>query len=159
VISGRNAPAMSRMDAATLICAVLGSEAVQDSVQTVESMRRLKAKLHRRFWGSFKRLHRGSPIELGIQPEHSVVEALACVLGFFDREKEFLRNLSYLSGIEPEIYAIFEVEFPQHFASLTVGVRNMFSETWTYGRRTNGRDENLRRCRQEALREISEALR
>jgi hypothetical protein len=156
---GRNAPAMSRKDAASLICAILGSEAVQDSVQTVESMRRLKAKLHsRRSWGAFRRLHRGPPIELGIRSEHNVVEALACVLGFFDREEEFLRNLSYLGG-GSDIYVLFEVEFPQLYASLTVGVRNMFSETWTYGRRTNGRDENLRRCRQEALREISEALR
>lgn len=157
---GRHAPAMSRKDAASLICAVLGSEAVKDSVQTIESMRRLNPKLHsRRFHGRFKHLHRGTPIELGIQPEHNVVEALACVLSVFDREKEFLRNLEYFGGSRPEIYAVFEVEFPQHYASLTVGVRKMFSETWTYGRRTIVRDENLRRCRQDALREISEVLR
>jgi hypothetical protein len=157
---GRNAPAMTRKDAASLICAILGSEAVQDSVQTIESMRRLKAELHgRRFWGHFERLHRGPPIELGIQSEHNVIEALACVLGFFDREKELLRNLSYFGGSELEIYVMFEVEFPKHYASLTVGLRKMFSETWTYGRRANVRDENLRRCRQEALREISEVLR
>jgi hypothetical protein len=156
---GRNAPAMSRKDAASLICAVLGSEAVQDSVETIESMRRLNTGVQRqRFWGNFRLMHGGPPIELGIQPEHNVIEALACVIRFFDREPEFLRDLNYLGG-NPEIYALFELEFPHHYASLTVGVRNMFSETWTYGRRTYPRNEQLRRLRQDAMREISEALR
>ena len=157
---GRNAPAMSRKDAASLICAILGSEAVQDSVQTIESMRQLKAEFQgQRFRGRFKLMHRGPPIELGIQPEHNVIEALACVLRFFDREQEFLRNLNFLGESDPEIYALFELEFPQHYAFLTVGVRNMFSETWTYGRRMHPRDEQLRRLRQDAMREISEVLR
>jgi hypothetical protein len=157
---GRNAPAMSRKDAASLICAVLGSGAVQDSVETIESMRRLKAGSPRqRFWGDFKQTHRGPPIELGVEPEHNVMEALACVLRFFDQEEEFLRNQIFFGTSDPELYAVFEVEFPHHYASLTVGVRNMFSETWTYGRRMYPRNEQLRRLRQDAMREISEVLR
>jgi len=157
---GRNAPTMSRTDAATLICAVLGSEAVQDSVRTIESMRRLKAGSPRsRFWGDHKQTHLGKPIELGIKDEHDVIDALACVLRFFDQEQEFLRDQIFFGTSDPELYAVFEVEFPHHYASLTVGVRNMFSETWTYGRRMYPRNEQLRRLRQDAMREISEVLR
>jgi hypothetical protein len=157
---GRNAPTMSRTDAATLICAVLGSEAVQDSVRTIESMGRLKAGSPRqRFWGNYKQTHRGPPIELGIKAEHNVLEALACVLRFFDEEQEFLRSQIFFGASDPELYAVFEVEFPHHYASLTVGLRNMFSETWTYGRRMYPRNEQLRRLRQDAMREISEILR
>jgi hypothetical protein len=157
---GRNAPAMSRKDAASLICAILGSEAVKDSVKTVESMRRLKVELHgRRFLGRFDYIDRRPPIEIGIRPEHDVVEAVACVLGFFDREMEFLLGSSRLGESKPEIHALFEVEYPQHYAHLTVGLRKMFSETWTFGRRMHPRDEQLRRLRQDAMREISEVLR
>ena len=49
--------------------------------------------------------------------------------------------------------------YPDYFASLTVGVRDLFSETWTYGRRQQARTEQMRRCRQDALREISACLR
>jgi hypothetical protein len=153
---GRNAPAMSRMDAATLICAVLGSEAVQDSVNTIESMRKLKANFQgNRIRGRHDRQY-GRVIDLEIRREHNVIEALACVLRVFDRERELLGRLNLY---ESELYAVFEVEYPLHYASLTVGVRNWFSETWTYGRRSHTRNEQLRRCRQAALREISDALR
>jgi len=152
---GRNAPTMSRMDAATLICAVLGSDAVQDSVKTVESMRKLAASFQGGRGGSRHYRPQGV-IDLGIRQEHNVIEALSFVLGVFDRERELLDRLNLY---ESELYAVFEVEYPEHFASLTVGVRKRFSETWTYGRRSHGRNEQLRRCRQDALREIAEALR
>jgi hypothetical protein len=57
------------------------------------------------------------------------------------------------------VYVRIEVEFPEHFVSLTFGVRRMFSAAWTYGRRMGGRKEQLQRCRQDALREISEIFR
>jgi hypothetical protein len=153
---GRNAPAMSRMDAATLICAVLGSEAVQDSVNTIESMRKLEANFQGQRSGSRHNKPYGRIIDLEIRREHDVIEALACVLRVFDRERELLGRLNLY---ESELYAVFEVEYPLHYASLTVGVRKRFSETWTYGRRSHTRNEQLRRCRQDALREISNALR
>src|ERR1700691_2493250 len=74
---GRHAPAMSRKDAAKLICAVLGSEAVQDSVKTVELMMELKPEFHGyRFKGRFR--YQRPPVErfVGIEPHHNVVEAL-----------------------------------------------------------------------------------
>src|ERR1700730_8330675 len=56
---GRNAPTMSRKDAATLICAILGSGAVQDSVNTVEWMRELKPEFHGyRFKGIYRHMIR-----------------------------------------------------------------------------------------------------
>jgi hypothetical protein len=147
---------MTYEDAATLICAVLGSDAVQDSVQTVHSMHALEAT----FQGprSAKGKAQVPPIELEIQAEHNVVEALACVLRFFAREQEYRRKLDYYDERNHEIYTVFEVEYPQHYASLTVGVRNLFSETWTFGRRSHSRNEQIRRARDYQLREISEAL-
>jgi len=56
-------------------------------------------------------IQRGPPIELGIQREHNVIEALASVLRFFDREQEFLRRLLLFGEGDPEIYAVFEVEY------------------------------------------------
>lgn len=155
---GRHAPHMTYEDAATLICAVLGSEAVQDSIQTVHSMHALRATFQGPRSAKGK-AHRGPPIELEIQAEHNVVEALACVLRFFAREQEYRRKLDYYDGRNHEIYTVFEVEYPQHYASLTVGVRNLFWETWTFGSRSHSRNEQIRRARDYQLREISEALR
>jgi hypothetical protein len=157
---GRHAPTMSRKDAATLICAILGSEAIQDSVKTVESMLKLKPEFHGyRFKGRYRYARPHFDVAVGIQPQHNVVEALECVIRFFDRETEYRMLLEREGFWDSGVYVRFEVEFPEHFVSLTFGVRRLFSAAWTYGRRTGGRNEQLRRCRQDALREISEILR
>jgi hypothetical protein len=158
---GRNAPTMSRKDAATLICAILGAEAIQDSVQTVGWMRELKPEFHGyRFKGHYRH---GSPrfdVTIGVKPEHDVIEALECVLQFFDRENDYRMNLErYGPSSNSEIYVRFKVEFPQRFVSLTFGVRRMVSAAWTYGRRLGGRDKQSRWCEQDELREISEVSR
>lgn len=151
---GRNAPAMSRRDAATLICAVLGSEAVQDSVRTVEWMRELEPTFHGYRWKG--RYGWGSPeFEIGIRPEDNAIEALERVLEFFDREKAYRLNLERSGRPDPEIYFRFYVEFPQRFVSLSFGVRGMVSAAWTYGRRSGGRDKQARWCEQDELREIA----
>lgn len=155
---GRHAPSMTHEDAAILICAVLGSEAVQDSVQTVESMRSLKIDFQGEHFVDRATLHRPPPFELGIEREHDVVEALARVLRFFAREKEYRWKLDSPGERIHEIYTVFEVEYPQHYASLTMGVRNLFRETWTFGRRSHSRNEQIRRARDYQLREISAAL-
>ncbi|MBR0749981.1 hypothetical protein JQ582_39335 [Bradyrhizobium japonicum] len=155
---GRHAPAMTHEDAAKMICAVLGSEAIQDSVQTVQSMRSLKADFQGQHLERREASHHLPPPELGIRREHDVVEALASVLRFFGREQEYRRRLEVHDGREHEIYAVFEVEYPQHYASLTVGLRNVFRETWTFGKRSGSRNEQIRRAREYQLREISEVL-
>jgi hypothetical protein len=156
---GRHAPSMTYEDAASLICAVLGSEAVQDSVQTVEAMRGLKADFQGRHFVHRWQQSEMPPLELTIQREHDVVRALSCVLRFFAREQEYRRKLELFTGRDHQIYSVLEVEYPQHYASLTVGVRNGFWETWTFGRRPHSRNEQIRRAREYQLREISESLR
>ena len=144
---------MTHEDAAALLCAVLGSENVQDSVATVEAMRKLEAN----FQGQrTSRRHGAIPFDTGIRREHNVIEALAAVLRFFDGEREVVRRLHLYDS---EFHVLFEVEYPLHYAFITVGVRNKFWETWTYGRKSEVRNEQLRRCRQDALREVSQALR
>jgi hypothetical protein len=168
---------MTFEDAAALLCAILGSENVKDSIGTVASMRKLEVN----FRG---RSGQGSWIfDTGIRPEHNIVEALAQVFQCFDRENEivyrFLREPPFDDDDEPEVgfyepeagfyednlsagaqlYVLFEVQYPQHYAFITVGVRKKFMETWTYGRRGAPRNEQVRRVRGAALREIAEALR
>jgi hypothetical protein len=151
---GRNAPSMTHEDAAALLCAILGSENVQDSVKTVESMRKLEANSQGQR-GSM--LRNGiAPFNTGIRREHNVIEALAAVLRFFDDEQEISRRFHLYDS---ELHVLFEVEYPLHYAFITVGVRNKFWETWTYGRKNEVRNEQLRRCRQDAMREISQTLR
>lgn len=152
---GRNAPAMSRKDAATLICVVLGADAVQDSVKTIEWMRELKPEFHGyRSRGRYRSI--GPVIDVGIQPGHNAIEALECVLSFFDREDDYRARLERAGA---DIYFRFYVEFPQRFVSLTFGVRRTFSAAWTYGRRLGGPDKQARWCDQDELREISEISR
>jgi hypothetical protein len=102
---------MTNEDAASLICAVLGSEAVQDSVQTVESMRALKADFQGQHFVHRETLHRLPPLELRVEREHNVVEALACVIRFFGREEEYRWRLEAHDGRNHEIYTVFEVEY------------------------------------------------
>jgi hypothetical protein len=145
---------MTHEDAATLLCAILGSENVQDSVKTVEAMRKLEPNFQGQR-GSMLR-NGGVPFDTGIRREHNLIEALAAVLRFFDGEQEIVRRFH---PYEAKLHVLFEVEYPLHYAFITVGVRNKFWETWTYGRKNEARNEQLRRCRQDAMREISEALR
>ena len=167
---GRNAPAMTHEDAAALLCAVLGSENVKDSTKTVASMRNLEGNFHGRtkrdFWN----------FDTGIRPGHNAVEALAQVLRCFDRENEIIRHIKRdeasidddefeqtfygdYGSREAEFYVLFEVQYPKHYASITVGVHKGFKETWTYGRRGRPRNEQVRRIREIALKEIAQALR
>ncbi|MHC2623884.1 hypothetical protein ACVIW2_005916 [Bradyrhizobium huanghuaihaiense] len=171
---GRHAPEMTHEDAASLICAVLGSEAIKDSIATVEAMRNLKGEFQRKHFIKEPRLGQGSsfdeddytdqyerlppPLGLGIDRAHNLIQALARVIEFFGREQDYVRALSEYDQREHEIYAVLEVEYPQHYVSLTVGVRNLLQETWIYGRRSRARKEQIRRCREYQLREISAAM-
>jgi hypothetical protein len=151
---GRNAPTMSRRDAATLICALMGSEAVQDSVRTIEWMRELKPSFHGYRWNGRYRWE-NPEFEIGIRPDDDVIEALERVLKFFDGEKVYRQNLERSGRPDAEIYFRFCVEFPQRFVSLSFGVRRMVSAAWTYGRRLGSRDRQARWCEQDELREIA----
>ncbi|MGY3356411.1 hypothetical protein ACVWZK_003074 [Bradyrhizobium sp. GM0.4] len=112
---GRNAPAMTHEDAAALLCAILGSENVQDSVATVEAMRKLEVNSRGLRGG---RLRQGIiPFDTGIRLEHNVIQALATVLRFFDDEQEVVRRCHLQDS---EFHVLFEVEYPRHYAFITV---------------------------------------
>lgn len=159
---GIAAPTMSKEDGASLLCAVLGSEAVHDSVEALQSLRRLPAVYQgqrlvaRRH--TYGELH--VPIQLGLKPKHDIVLGLTAVFAFFDREEAFRDQLRTVTHRDDhEIYASVEVHYPEYFASFTVGIRGMSSETWTYGARQYPRTEQIRRCRQASLRDIAACLR
>lgn len=66
---------------------------------------------------------------------------------------------SYPELRDARFYALFEVQYPQHYAFVTIGLRRRFKETWTYGRRGAPLKEQVRRARERQLREIARALR
>jgi hypothetical protein len=150
---------MTREDAAALLCVVLGSDAVYDTLKTIESLNGLTANSPRRWFAPASEARPVRQIALALLPGHGLVAGLSEVLRLFDAEQEYVERWRFETGLEKEIYVVLEIQYPQHFASLTVGVRDFFSETWTYGRRHQARTEQIRRCRQAALREISACLR
>jgi hypothetical protein len=158
---GLSAARMTHQDAATLICAVLGSEAVQNSVETVSALKKLLPTFQgRRTHIDRSSYRRKMPVELGLEREHDIIEGLVSVLKFFDREDEFRREMYMaIGGGYQEIYVSFEIEYPEFFGSLTVGIRDISSESWIYGRRQHARTEQIRRCRGDSLREIAACLR
>lgn len=158
---GRHVPEMTHDDAAALVCAVLASEAVGASAETVRSLKKLKAQYHGHH--SSRRRHRmalvGIPdFGLDIGKDQDVIGGLAAILRFFSREGVFLDELDRMRGGPHAVRVTFEVEYPQHFASISVGVRNVVSQSWTFGGRAFARTEQIRRCRQDALREIARCL-
>ncbi|WP_398466543.1 hypothetical protein [Tardiphaga sp.] len=158
---GRHVPDMTHDDAAALVCAVMASEAVGASVQTVKSLRKLKAQYHGHHSGGRggRAAEPGVPaFRLDIGPDHDVVRGLAAVLRFFGREDAFLDELNRMRIERHAVWVTFEVEYPQHFASISIGVRNLDSQSWTFGKRAFARTEQIRRCRQDALRAIARCL-
>lgn len=159
---GRNVPDMTHEDAATLICAVLGSNAIGESRETVRSLKGLRTQFHGRHLPRDSRTAaywRAPSFGLEMLADQDVIRGLAGVLRFFDREDDFLRELKVRSARSCSVNIAFQVEYPQHFVSLAIGVQNVVSESWTYGSRAFARTEQIRRCRQDALRDISRCLR
>jgi hypothetical protein len=144
---GTSAPQMSYEDAATLVCAVLGSAATQESVETVAALAKLQAvsTIPRRS----DRKHPSNQSALGFElyAKFNVIQGLAAALKFLAEEEQ-----------DSRVEVVFEIAYPQHFALLRMQVRDWWSEGWTFGDRTQSRTEQIRRCRQQALREIGVCL-
>lgn len=139
----------------------MASDAVGASVETVRSLKGLKAQYHGLY--PARRRERmpvlgGPDFRLDITPDHDVIGGLAAVLRFFSREDAFLDELAHIRGETQVVRVTFEVEYSKHFVSMSVGVRNVGSESWTFGSRAFARTEQIRRCRQDALREVSRCL-
>lgn len=162
---GITAPRMMAADAASLVCAVFGSESVQDSVSTLIALKSLPASPHG------VRVRRPAPYEdqswagalftLGLEPSHTVVDGLAAAIELFDREEELRQHFDQPAqrGEEAGIYARFTVHYPDYFASLTVGVHGHFSEGWVYGQKSQRKFRQIRECDGDALRDIAACLR
>ncbi|UGV24616.1 hypothetical protein E0H22_02305 [Rhodopseudomonas boonkerdii] len=158
---GRHVPEMTHDDAAALVCAVMASEAVGASAETVKSLRKLRAQYHGHHSGGRggRAAEPGMPaFRLDIGPDDDVIRGLAAVLRFFGREDAFLDELNRMRIERQAVWVTFEVEYPQHFASISIGVRNLASQSWTFGKRAFARTEQIRRCRQDALRAIARCL-
>jgi hypothetical protein len=163
---GITAPRMTSVDAASLLTTVYGSESVQDSVPTLLALKSLPASSqgirikssapYDQPWGN-----RGPPFTLGLEPAHTIIDGLAAALRLFDREEELRRHFAPPTRRDEEngIYARFTVQYPEYFASLTVGVHRSFSEVWVYGRKKKLKSRQIRECDQDALREIAARLR
>jgi hypothetical protein len=160
---GITSPAMTMEDAASLVCAVYGSESIQGSSDAVLSLKELAAKAQ-----GFK-IPRVDPHDrpratgplftLGLPAEHSVIQGLAAALRLFAREHHVRKEILMRTGQRDlEIYARFSVQYPEHFASLTVGIHGYFSEGWTYGTRGRPRTRQSRECDHDALREIAKCV-
>ncbi len=159
------APRMTARDAASLLCAVYGSETVQESASVLLALKGLpasspqirtpKPQPYEDPWMS------GPLFTLGPEAAHSVVDGVAAALEIFEREEELSRRIAppMRPGDETGLYARFSVEYPHYFASLTVGVHGRFSEIWVYGRRQKLKSWQIRECNEDALREIAACLR
>lgn len=162
---GITAPRMTAADAASLVCAVLGSESVQESVSTLVALKSLPASPHgvrvRRPTPHEDRARMGPLFTLGLEPSHTIVDGLAAAIELFDREEELRQHFGPHArrGEETGIYARFTVHYPEYFASLTVGVHGQFSEGWIYGQKHQRKFRQIRECDEDALRDIATCLR
>jgi hypothetical protein len=163
---GIAAPRMTAKDAATLLCAVYGSESVQDSASTIFALKALPSSRQG------IRTPRSTPYEdplrerpplftLRAEPSHSVIDGLAAAILIFAREEDFLPYIVPPARRDEEtgLHARFSLQRQQFYASLSVGVRGHFSEGWVYGQRQKVKSRLTWECEEDVLREIAACLR
>jgi hypothetical protein len=159
---GIAAPEMTLVDAAKLLLAVAASPSIQDGPESIERLIGLGAgevslrRFDQTHWHDDEpRRHVHLPLERGPDAIADVATTLA-----------FLRDpISLLYRVMPtqlldgaEIYATIEVEYPAPFASITVGIRGVVSQSMTYGNRKRKGLQQVRRCREDALGMIAKSF-
>ena len=155
---GITAPRMTYEDAATLVCSLYGAEFMKDGVASVLALKALPAVSR----VSHPRGDRGmapprhGPHLLGSDPAGGVVAGLACALRLLGQGNDFLRY-SVRTNPEAEVNVRLSIQFPKHFASLTVGFDRV-SEIWTFGQHGRPRTRQTRECDEIGLREIAKCL-
>jgi hypothetical protein len=159
---GIAAPRMTSKDAASLLCAVYGSPSVQDSASTLLALKALPS-LRQGIRTPRLTSDRERPplFTLEVESSHSVIDGLAAAILIFAREKDFLRHIAPPARRDEEtgLYARFSVQYPQFYATLTIGVHGHFRESWVYGRRQKLKSRQICECDEDALREIAACLR
>jgi hypothetical protein len=158
---GVTAPRMTYEDAASLICSLYGTSLMKDGVTSVGALKalpaiyqgarrpsRLSIKWHRAYMG---------PVDLlGSEPMGGVTAGLAAALRLLGRGNEFVRHAAHHYP-DAELRVRFSVQFPQHFASLTVSFAGV-SEVWTFGQRGKPKTRRTNACDEDGLREIAKCL-
>jgi hypothetical protein len=134
---GITAPQMNLLDGANMICAVLATERVKDSGEAVKALTSLKGVRQAFRFHEANRLRFRPPIGpeglLDLKPGHGVQQGLAAVISLFAREDEEKKNWApYVPYMDVNLKAEFNVFYPKYYASISVRIEGLFSESWTY---------------------------
>jgi hypothetical protein len=170
---GITAPQMNLLDGANILCAVLATERVKDSEQAVKALISLKGVRQAFRFSEANGLRFYAPIGpeglLHLKSGHSVQEGLAAVFSLFAREDEEKGKWArYLPYIDISLKAEFNVFYPKYYASISVRIEGVFSESWTYSPpRNRGRKGTSHRegpswkssgCNERAFRKIANSF-
>ena len=140
---GITAPQMNLLDAANLICAVLAARRVKESSEAAKGLAGLKGVRRAFRITQNTALHYYGLIDhnglLRLKAGHNVQEGMAALLDLFAREDELKAEwaerlkLNWAShAMDAELTAIFMVYYPKYYASISVQMEGVFSESWTY---------------------------
>ena len=162
---GITAPQMSILDVANLICAVLAARRVKESNQAAQGLAGLRGVRQ-----AFRLPENNRVIDhdglLRLKAGHNVQEGLAALLALFAREyelkEEWARHRPY---VDAELTAEFIVYYPKYYASISVRIQGVVSESWTYSLPRSGRRKGTSHregpswksagCNERALRKIA----
>jgi hypothetical protein len=77
---------------------------------------------------------------LRLKPGHNVQEGVAALLDLFAREDDLKRRWAqHLPPVDVELAAEFIVYYPKYYASISVRIEGVVSESWTYSLPGTGR--------------------
>jgi DNA-binding transcriptional ArsR family regulator len=160
---GITAPEMTAVDVSKLLLAICAAPTVQDSSSTIAAILALgRGEVTTRQWEQANAWEdeRRSEVSLGVAYQADAIDTVAAVLEYFRRPKEIFLGHNYrLHSRDIEFYATIEVEPPPAlFVSVTVGVRKLVASNWTYGRRKREGLQHVRRCREDVLLRLADAL-
>jgi hypothetical protein len=170
---GITAPQMNLLDAANLICAVLAARRVKESSEAAKGLAGLKGvrKAFRVPERNGLRFYRyvNSDGLLCLKAGHNVQEGMAALLALFAREDElkaeWAQHDQYQRYADAELTAEFIVYYPKYYASISVRMEGIISESWTYSLPRTGRGKGTSHregpfwksagCNERALRKIA----
>jgi hypothetical protein len=167
---GITAPQMNILDGANLICAVLAARRVKDSSEAAKGLARLKGvrKALRVPEKNGLRFYRYVDTDglLCLKAGHNVQEGMAALLALFAREDELKAEWAqYQPYVDAELTAEFIVYYPKYYASISVRMEGIISESWTYSLPHTGRRKGTSHragpswksagCNERALRKIA----
>ena len=170
---GVTAPQMNLLDGANLICAVLAAKRVKESSEVVKGLAGLRG-VRQAFRFPENSALRFYPLIdrdglLRVKPGHNVQEGMAALLSLFAREVDLKRNWAqHLPHMDVELEAEFNVYYPKYYASISVRIEGVVSESWTYSLPRVGRRKGTSHregpswkssgCNEKAFRKIANSF-